>query len=205
MNLIPVVVERTGNSERSYDLLSRLMRDRIIMLNGVVDENSAHIITSQLLYLESESSDDIHMYINSVGGSCTDGLAIFDVMQFIKCDVSTVVMGSAASMGSFLAQAGAPGKRFVLPESRTMLHRVSSGTGGSKGSIYVQELQMEDNIRHLQESKRINERLTQLYVQHNSAGKTYEEFAELMKFDTFFTAQDAVNFGLADKVITKRG
>lgn len=203
--LIPIVVERTGNSERSYDLVSRLMKDRIIMLNGAVNENSAHVITSQLLYLESESNADIHFYINSNGGECSHGLAIYDVMQFIKCDVSTVVMGSAASMGSFLAQAGTPGKRFVLPESRTMVHRVSSGTGGSSGSIYVQELQMEDNIRHLKESQRINERLTQLYVDHNSAGKTYNDFAELMKFDTFFDAKSAVEFGLADKVITKRG
>jgi ATP-dependent Clp protease protease subunit len=134
----------------------------------------------------------------------TAGLAIYDTMQFIKCDVSTIVIGQAASMGSFLAQAGAPGKRFVLPESRTMIHRVSSGTRGTGGSVHIQEMEMEDNIRHLQESKRLNERLTQLYVKHNTKGKTYEELFETMKFDTFLSAEQAVDLGLADEVITKR-
>jgi len=125
-------------------------------------------------------------------------------MQYIKPDVVTVVMCQAASMGSFLAQAGAPGKRFVLPESRTMIHRVSSGTRGTGGSVHVQELEMEDNIRHLQESKRLNQRLTELYVRHNTAGKTYDELFDTMKFDTFLSAQEAVTNGFADRVIDKR-
>jgi ATP-dependent Clp protease protease subunit len=165
----------------------------------------ANLVVSQLLFLESEDQDaDITLYINSPGGSVTAGLAIYDTMQYIKPDVVTVVMGQAASMGSFLAQAGAPGKRFVLPESRTMIHRVSSGTRGTGGSVHVQELEMEDNIRHLQESKRLNQRLTELYVRHNTAGKTYDELFDTMKFDTFLSAQEAVTNGFADRVIDKR-
>jgi ATP-dependent Clp protease protease subunit len=158
-----------------------------------------------MLFLEAENSDkDILFYINSPGGSVTAGLAIYDTMQFIKCEVSTIVIGQAASMGSFLANAGAPGKRFVLPESRTMIHRVSSGTRGTGGSVHIQEMEMEDNIRHLQESKRLNERLTQLYVKHNTKGKTYDEVFETMKYDTFLSAEQAVELGLADEVITNR-
>jgi ATP-dependent Clp protease protease subunit len=134
----------------------------------------------------------------------TAGLAIYDTMQFIKCDVQTIVIGQAASMGSFLAQAGTPGKRFVLPESRTMIHRVSSGTPGTRGSVHVQELQFEDARRTYEESQRINTRLTELYVRHNTAAKTYEKLYELMKFDTFLSAQQAVDMGLADKIVQKR-
>ena len=125
-------------------------------------------------------------------------------MQFIKPDVQTIVLGQACSMGSFLAQAGAPGKRYVLPESRTMIHRVSSGTPGTKGSIHVQELQFEDAVRAMEEGKRLNERLTELYVKHNTAGKTYDQMFEAMKFDTFLSAEEAVAWGLADRVIVKR-
>jgi ATP-dependent Clp protease protease subunit len=144
------------------------------------------------------------MYINSPGGAVTAGLAIYDTMQYIKCPVRTIVMGQAASMGSFLAQAGTPGERIVLPESRTMIHRVSSGTRGTSGSVHVQELEMEDAIRSFEESKRINKRLTELYVKHNSKGKTYDELFETMKFDTFLSAQEAVDNGFADKVVDKR-
>jgi ATP-dependent Clp protease protease subunit len=126
-------------------------------------------------------------------------------MQFIRPDVHTIVIGQACSMGSFLAQAGAPGKRFVLPESRTMIHRVSSGTPGTRGSVHVQDLQFEDARRTFEESVRINKRLTELYVRHNTANKTYEELYELMKFDTFLSAQQAVELGLADKIVEKRG
>jgi ATP-dependent Clp protease protease subunit len=125
-------------------------------------------------------------------------------MQFIRPDVATYVMGQAASMGSFLAQAGAAGKRHVLPESRTMIHRVSSGTPGTRGSVHVQELQFEDAKRTYEESQRINTRLTELYVKHNSVGKTYDEMFETMKFDTFLSAEQAVAHGLADKIINKR-
>ena len=205
MPLIPMVVEQEAKGERSYDIYSRLMKDRIVMLQGVVEDYSANLIVAQLLYLESANSEKpIKMFINSPGGSVTAGLAIYDTMQFIKCPVHTYVMGQACSMGSFLAQAGEPGKRFVLPESRTMIHRVSSGTPGTSGSVHVQELQMEDAIRSFEEGKRLNERLTQLYVKHNSAGKTYEELFDTMKYDTFLSAEQAVENGFADKVIQSR-
>jgi ATP-dependent Clp protease protease subunit len=174
------------------------------MLDSEVDEHSSSILVAQLLFLESQGNEDITFFINSPGGSVTAGLAIYDTMQFIKPDVATYVMGQAASMGSFLAQAGAAGKRFVLPESRTMIHRVSSGTRGTSGSVHVQELQFEDAKRSFEESQRLNKRLTELYVRHNTAGKTYDELFSNMKFDTFLSADDAVAYGLADKVISKR-
>lgn len=205
MPLVPMVVEQSGSGERAYDIYSRLMKDRIVMLNGPVEDNMANLIVAQLLFLESENPDKaINMYINSPGGAVTAGLAIYDTMQYIKCPVRTIVMGQACSMGSFLAQAGTAGERIVLPESRTMIHRVSSGTRGTSGSIHVQELEFEDARRHFEESKKINQRLTELYVKHNTAGKTYEELFETMKFDTFLTAQEAVDNGFADKVVEKR-
>ena len=205
MPLVPMVVEQESRGERSYDIYSRLMKDRIVMLNGPVEDNMANLIVAQLLFLESENPDkDINMYINSPGGAVTAGLAIYDTMQYIKCDVRTIVMGQAASMGSFLAQAGTAGKRVVLPESRTMIHRVSSGTRGTSGSVHVQNLEFEDMKRSLEESNRINQRLTELYVRHNSAGKTYDELFETMKFDTFLSAEEAVENGFADKVVKER-
>jgi ATP-dependent Clp protease protease subunit len=205
MPLVPMVVEQESRGERSYDIYSRLMKDRIVMLNGPVEDNMANLIVAQLLFLESENPDKvINLYINSPGGAVTAGLAIYDTMQYIKSPVRTIVMGQAASMGSFLAQAGAPGERIVLPESRTMIHRVSSGTRGTSGSVHVQELEMEDAIRSFEESKRVNKRLTELYVKHNSAGKTYDELFETMKFDTFLSAEEAVENGFADKVVEKR-
>lgn len=205
MPLVPIVVEQEARGERSYDIYSRLMKDRIVMLNGPVEDHMANLIVAQLLYLESQNPEkDINLYINSPGGSVTAGLAIYDTMQYIKPDVRTIVMGQAASMGSFLAQAGAPGKRMVLPESRTMIHRVSSGTRGTGGSVYVQELEMEDNIRHFEESKRLNKRLVELYAKHNSANKNYEELLETMKFDTFLSAEEAISWGLADKIAERK-
>lgn len=204
-NFVPTVLEKTSNGERAYDIYSRLLKDRIVLLDTEVDEHSASLVVAQLLFLEAEDPDrDILFYINSPGGLVTAGLAIYDTMQFIRPDVSTIVVGQACSMGSFLAQAGAPGKRFVLPESRTMIHRVSSGTPGTRGSVHVQELQFEDARRTFEESQRINRRLTELYVKHNTAGKTYEEMYELMKFDTFLGAQEAVDLGLADRIVDKR-
>ena len=204
-NFVPTVLEKTSNGERAYDIYSRLLKERIVMLDTDVSEHSASLVVAQMLYLESEDPDkDILFYINSPGGAVTAGLAIYDTMQFIRCDVSTVVLGQACSMGSFLAQAGAPGKRLVLPEARTMIHRVSSGTPGTKGSVHVQDLQFEDAKRSFEESVRINKRLTELYVRHNTAGKDYDELYEAMKFDTFLSAEEAVAFGLADKVVTKR-
>jgi ATP-dependent Clp protease, protease subunit len=206
MTLVPMVIESSPKGERAMDIYSRLLRDRIIMLNGVVDDMSANIIVAQLLLLESENDKaPISFYINSPGGSVTAGLSIYDTMEFINSPVYTIVVGQAASMGSFLAQAGEPGRRYVLPESRTMIHRVSSGTRGTSGSIHVQALEFEDARRHFEESLRLNERLTELYVKHNTANKTYEELFETMKFDTFLSASDAVKNGLADKVISRKG
>ena len=200
-----MVVEKTGTGERAYDIYSRLLKDRIVMLNGPVNDHSANLVVAQMLFLESESATkDITLYINSPGGLVTAGLGIYDTMQFIKCDVQTVVVGQACSMGSFLAMAGTAGKRIVLPESRTMIHRVSSGTPGTSGSVHVQELAMEDVILSFEESKKINKRLTELYVKHNSKGKTYDELFEVMKFDTFLNAQEAVDYGLADKIVEQR-
>lgn len=204
-NFVPTVLEKTSNGERAYDIYSRLLKDRIVMLDTDVNEHSSSLIVAQMLFLESEDPDaDILFYINSPGGSVTAGLAIYDTMQFIRCDVSTIVLGQACSMGSFLAQAGTPGKRIVLPESRTMIHRVSSGTPGTRGSVHVQDLQFEDAKRSFEESVRINQRLTQLYAKHNTAGKGYDELYEAMKFDTFLSAQEAVEYGLADRVVEKR-
>jgi len=202
--LIPMVVEQEARGERSYDIYSRLLKDRIIMLDTDVNEHTSSVIVAQMLFLESQGDEDITFFINSPGGSVTAGLAIYDTMQFIKPDVATYVMGQACSMGSFLAQAGAKGKRYVLPESRTMIHRVSSGTPGTRGSVHVQDLQFEDAKRTFEESVRINKRLTELYVRHNTAGKQYDELFNTMKFDTFLSADEAVAYGLADKVIAKR-
>jgi len=200
-----MVIEKTGTGERAYDIYSRLLKERIVMLEGEVHDQMSNLIVAQLLFLEAENPErDITLFINSPGGSVTAGLAIYDTMQFIKCDVATYVMGQAASMGSFLAQAGAAGKRHVLPEARTMIHRVSSGTRGTSGSVHVQDLQFEDAKRSFEESVRINKRLTELYVRHNTAGKTYDELFNTMKFDTFLSADEAVAYGLADKVISKR-
>jgi ATP-dependent Clp protease protease subunit len=199
-----MVIETEAKGERAYDIYSRLLKDRIVMLDTDVNEHTSSLIVAQLLFLESQGNEDITFFINSPGGSVTAGLAVYDTMQFIKPDVATYVMGQACSMGSFLAQAGHPGKRFVLPESRTMIHRVSSGTPGTSGSVHVQELEFEDARRSFEESKRINERLTQLYVKHNTAGKTYDQLYQAMKFDTFLSADEAVVYGLADKVISKR-
>lgn len=203
--LVPMVIEKTSSGERAFDIFSRLLNERIVFLNGPVDDHSANLIVAQMLHLESQdAAKDIHFYINSPGGLVTAGLSIYDVMQFIKPDVATYVMGQAASMGSFLSQAGAKGKRFVLPEARTMIHRVSSGTPGTRGSVHIQELQFEDSKRAYEESQRINTRLTELYVKHNTAGRTYEDLSETMKFDTFLSAVQAVAYGLADKVVENR-
>ena len=204
MPLVPMVVESESKGERSYDIYSRLMKDRIIMMQGPVEDGMANLIVAQMLFLDADQEKPIKLYINSPGGAVTAGLAIYDTMQYVKSPVHTIVMGQACSMGSFLAQAGAPGKRFVLPESRTMIHRVSSGTRGTSGSVHVQELQFEDAQRAFEESKKVNRRLTELYVKHNTAGKTYDELFETMKFDTFLTSQEAVDNGFADKVVTSR-
>ena len=152
LNLIPMVIEQTSRGERAFDIYSRLLKERVIFIVGPIDDYMANVVVAQLLFLESENAEkDICLYINSPGGVVTSGLSIYDTMQFIKPDVHTIVIGQACSMGSFLAQAGSPGKRYVLPESRTMIHRVSSGTPGTSGSVHVQELEFEDARRAFEE------------------------------------------------------
>jgi len=195
MSLVPMVLERTGNGERAMDLYSRLMRDRVILLEGEVHDQMANLIVGQLLFLESEDAGrDITMFINSPGGSVTAGMAIYDTMQFIRPDVSTYVMGQACSMGSLLAQAGAAGKRFILPNARHMIHQPSGGAGG-------QATDMEIHVREILEMKK---NLTQIYVNHNSVGKTFDELKADMERDYFMNADQAVAYGLADQVIAKR-
>lgn len=193
--LVPMVVESTSKGERAYDIYSRLLKERIIMLNGPVEDNMANSIVAQMLFLESENPDkDINLFINSPGGVITAGMAIYDTMQFIKCDVATYVMGQACSMGSFLAQAGTPGKRFILPYARHMIHQPSGGARGMASDIEISYKE----IMHMKET------LTKLYVKHNSKGKTYEEFEKDMDRDTFMSAQQALDYGLVDKIIEKR-
>ena len=203
--LIPMVVEQSSRGERSYDLFSRLLKERIVFFRGPVTEDMADIVAGQLLYLESENPDKpINLYVHSPGGSVSAGLAVYDTMQFISCPVYTMVMGQAASMGSFIAQAGASGHRYVLAESRTMIHRVSHGVPATSGSVYVTELEFEDSRRAMEEARRVNKRLTELYQHHNSKGKSYEELEALMKHDTYLDAAQAVDHGLADQIVTTR-
>lgn len=195
MSLVPIVLEQTSRGERSYDIYSRLLRDRIITLHTDVNEVTSSLVVAQLLYLESEDTEkDIHFYINSPGGSVTAGLAIYDTMQFIKPDVSTIVMGQACSMGSLLAQAGAPGKRYILPNARHMIHQPSGGASGMQSDI---------EIRY-KEITYLKKRLTEIYVKHNTAGKTYEDLDRDMDRDKFMSAEEAIAYGLADKVIASR-
>jgi len=195
MPLIPMVVEQESRGERSYDIYSRLMKDRIVMLNGPVEDNTANLIVAQFLFLESQNSDKpIKFFINSPGGVITSGMSIYDTMQFIKCPVHTYVMGQACSMGSFLAQAGEPGKRYLLPNARHMIHQPSGGARGMASDIEI-------SYREIQYWKK---RLTELYVEHNTAKKTFEDFERDMDRDTFMSAEEAVAYGLADSIIKSR-
>ena len=195
MSLVPMVIEQTAKGERSYDIYSRLLRDRVILLEGEVHDQMANLIVAQLLFLESEDAEkDISMYINSPGGSVTAGMAIYDTMQFIKPNVHTIVMGQACSMGSLLAQAGAPGKRFMLPNARHMIHQPSGGARGQATDMLIQ----------VEEILAMKKTLTQIYVDHNSAGKTFEQFSADMERDNFMSAQQALAYGLIDQIITKR-
>jgi ATP-dependent Clp protease protease subunit len=195
MALVPMVVESTSKGERAYDIYSRLLKERIVMLNGPVEDNMANVVVAQLLFLESENPDkEISLFINSPGGVITAGMAIYDTMQFIKCDVATYVMGQACSMGSFLAQAGTAGKRHMLPYARHMIHQPSGGSRGMQSDIEIQ-------YKEITKMKTI---LTELYVKHNSKGKTYAEFERDMDRDTFLSAQESLDYGLVDKIITER-
>ena len=195
MSLVPIVLEQTSRGERSYDIYSRLLKDRVILLEGEVHDQMANLIVAQLLYLESEDDNkDIYLYINSPGGSVTAGMAIYDTMQFVKPDITTIVMGQACSMGSLLAQAGAKGKRKILPNARHMIHQPS---GGARG----QATDMEIQVKEILEMKK---NLTNIYVKHNSTGKNYSQLQHDMERDFFMSAQEAVDYGLADEVITNR-
>jgi len=195
VNFVPFVIEKTSAGERSYDIYSRLLKERIVFLNGEVHDAVSNSICAQLLFLEAEDPDaDISFYINSPGGVVTAGMAMYDTMQYIKPDISTIVMGQACSMGSLLAQAGTPGKRKMLPNARHMIHQPSGGAGG-------QATDMEIQVREILKMKR---NLTEIYVKHNSRGKTYDELAADMERDFFMSAQEAVAYGLVDEVIADR-
>ena len=194
-SLVPIVIEQTAKGERSYDIYSRLLRDRIVMLDTDVNNHTASLLVAQLLFLEAEDPDqDILFYINSPGGSVTAGMAIYDTMQFIKPDVSTIVMGQACSMGSCLAQAGAAGKRLILPSARHMIHQPSGGAEGQATDIEIQA----------REILKMKKYLTEIYVKHNTASKTFEELSEDMERDFFMSPTEAVAYGLADKIISSR-
>ena len=192
-NLVPIVLEQTSKGERSYDIYSRLLRDRVIMLDTDVNQHSASLIVAQMLFLESEDPDkDIFFYINSPGGSVTAGMSIYDTMTYIKPDVQTIVMGQAASMGSLLAAAGAPGKRSILPNARHMIHQPLGGASGQATDVEIQA----------RELLRWKEVLTNIYVRHT--GKTFDVLKADMERDNFMTAQQSVDYGLADKIIERR-
>ena len=193
-NLVPMVIEQEARGERSYDIYSRLLKDRIVMLDTDVNEHSASLVVAQLLFLESQGNEDINFFINSPGGIVTAGLAIYDTMQFIKPDVSTFVMGQACSMGSLLATAGAPGKRKMLPYARHMIHQPS---GGARGQATDMQIQVEEILKMKKE-------LTGIYVKHNSKGKTFEQLTLDMERDKFMSAQEALDYGLIDEIVAKR-
>ena len=193
MTLIPYVLEQTSRGERSYDIFSRLLNDRIIMLNDQVDNASASVIIAQMLYLEGQDPDkDINFYINSPGGSVSAGMAIFDTMQYIKCDVSTICIGMAASMGAFLLAAGAKGKRFALPNSEIMIHQPLGSAEGQATDILI----------HANHIKRIRSNINQILSEET--GKPLEVIERDTERDNFMTAAEAADYGLIDKVITKR-
>ena len=191
--LIPYVVEQTSRGERSYDIFSRLLIDRIVYLGEEVNNATASVVIAQLLFLEAQDPDkDIYFYINSPGGSVSDGLAIYDTMNYIKCDVSTICVGMAASMGAFLLSSGAKGKRYALPNSTIMIHQPSAGTQG----------QITDMKLHLQYYEKNKERLNHILAANT--GKTYEQIVADTERDNFMTAQQALEYGLIDKVIDRR-
>ena len=195
MNFIPYVVEKVAGGERSYDIYSRLLKERIVFLNGEVNDQVSNSICAQLLFLEAESSDlEINFYINSPGGVVTAGMAIYDTMQYIKPEVSTIIMGQACSMGSLLAQSGAPGKRFMLPKARHMIHQPSGGARGQQSDIEIAA----------QEIRRMRTELTEIYVAHNSKGKSFDEINSDIERDNFMTAKESLDYGLIDEIVSKR-
>ena len=195
MNLVPMVVEQSSRGERAFDIYSRLLRERIVFVNGPVEDNMAQLICAQLLLLESENpSREISLYINSPGGVVTAGLAIYDTMQFIKSPVSTVCMGTAYSMGSFLLMAGAPGRRFALRNASILVHQPSGGFPNG---------QISDFLIHAEESRRVKERMQELYAYH--CGRTIEEVEKALDRDHYMTPEEAKEWGLIDEVFSHRG
>jgi ATP-dependent Clp protease protease subunit len=193
MSLVPVVIEQTSKGERSYDIFSRLLKERIIFLTGGINEQVSSIVSAQLLFLESQAPDkDIFMYINSPGGLVTAGLAMYDTMQFIKCDISTLIIGQACSAGSLLAMAGTKGKRYALRNSRIMIHQPSGGYSGQATDILI----------HAEEITKIKKRLNQMYADHT--GQPIEVINDAMERDKFMSPEEALKFGLVDKIITSR-
>ena len=193
-NLVPVVVEKESKGERSYDIYSRLLKDRIIILDTDVNSVSCSLVVSQLLFLESQApGKPISFYINSPGGVISDGLSVYDTMQFIKSPVHTIVMGQACSMGSFLAQAGEPGHRLMLPHARHMIHQPSGGARGMASDIEI-------SYKEIMHYKKM---LTELYGKHNTKGKTFDDFTKDMDRDTFMSAQEALDYGLIDRIVEK--
>ena len=193
MSLVPYVVEQTSRGERSFDIFSRLLNDRIVFLGEEVNATTASLVVAQLLYLESQDPDkDIQFYINSPGGSVTDGMAIYDTMQYIKCDVSTICVGMAASMGAFLLSAGAKGKRLALPNAEIMIHQPSAGTQG----------QITDMAIHLKRLETIKKRMNQILA--DNTGKSVEQVTADCERDNFMTAEEAKEYGLIDRVIYSR-
>jgi len=193
LGLIPMVIEQSGRGERAYDIYSRLLKERVVFLVGPVTEVTANLIVAQLLFLESENPDkDIFFYINSPGGSVSAGLAVYDTMQFIKPDVSTLCVGQAASMGSLLLAAGDPGKRYALPNSRVMIHQPMGGFQGQATDIEI----------HAKEILYLRQRLNEILAKHS--GKTVEVIARDTERDFFMSAEDAVKYGIVDKVLTSR-
>jgi len=196
LNLIPVVVEQTARGERSYDIYSRLLKERIIMLGSPVTDDVANSLIAQMFFLEMENPEqDIHLYINSPGGSVTAGLAIYDIMQFVKCDVSTYCIGMAASMGSFLLAAGTKGKRYILPNSRTLIHQPHNMGGGISGQVSDIEI-------HAREMINTKKKLTEIYAQHT--GMAYDELTKAMDRDRYLSAAESKEFGLVDEIVEHR-
>jgi len=193
LNLVPMVVEQTARGERAYDIYSRLLKDRLVFIVGPVEDQMANLVVAQLLYLESENADkDIHLYINSPGGVVTSGLSIYDTMQFINCDVSTICVGQAASMGALLLAGGTHGKRFALPHSRVMVHQPSAGYQGQATDIHI----------HAQEILELKRRLNQIMAKHT--GQTIDQIEQDLERDRFMSATEALEYGLVDTVLAER-
>jgi ATP-dependent Clp protease protease subunit len=196
MNLVPIVIEQTARGERSYDIYSRLLKERIILLGTPIDDQVANVVIAQMFFLEMENPDrEIHIYINSPGGSVSAGLAIYDIMQFVKCDVSTYCIGMAASMGSLLLTAGTKGKRYILPHSKTMIHQPLIGGGGLSGQVSDIEI-------HAKEMVQTKRKLTEIYVKHT--GRDFDFLTAAMDRDRYLTAEESKEFGLVDHVVEKR-